>query len=66
MSQPVGFDLAESILANNVRTTVLGHRGLQWNTNTYIYTHIIRIYFRDMSHLRESLNDLLGPNFIAS
>ena len=27
MSQPVGFDLAESILANNVRTTVLGHKG---------------------------------------
>ena len=26
----------------------------------------LRIYFRDMSHLRESLNDLLGSNFIAS
>ena len=25
-----------------------------------------RINFRDMSHLGESFNDLLGPNFIAS
>ena len=25
-----------------------------------------RIYFHDMSHLREFLKELLGPNFIAS